>query len=210
MIEQVKNKNQRGRDALKPILWGALLFSVLLLIDMVTKIVADAYLERGEVISIIPGYLELCISYNEGMAFSMGSNAPMPAKVGVVALTGVMFIGMSIFYCTLDKRRTWLRYALVFVVAGGVGNFIDRTIYLLEPTVLAGVRDMVRLKIFVFDFGVCNFADFFIVGGAIALMLALFFFDGAAVYPLTKKYKALAKEMEEKEEAKKAEKQAKK
>ena len=195
---------------MKSILWGVLLFSVLLLIDMVTKIAADAYFERGEVISIIPGYLELCISHNQGMAFSMGSNAPMPAKVGVVALTGVMFIGMSIFYCTLDKRRTWLRYALVFVVAGGVGNFIDRTIYLLDPTVLAGVRDMVRLKIFVFDFGVCNFADFFIVGGAIALMLALFFFDGAAIYPLTKKYKALAKEMEEKEEAKKAEKQAKK
>jgi lipoprotein signal peptidase len=109
----------------------------------------------------------------------------------------------------LDKRRSWLRTSLVFIVAGGIGNFIDRTLYLMDPTMLAGVRDMVRLKIWFMDFGVCNFADFFIVGGAIALMLAIVFFDAWAIYPLTDKYKALVKEYEEKEEAKKREKAGK-
>jgi len=72
------------------------------------------------------------------------------------------------------------------------------------------VRDMVRLKIFMFDFGVCNFADFFIVGGAITLMAAILFFDAGAMFPLTKKYKALSKEYEEREEQKQAKKLAKK
>ena len=42
------------------------------------------------------------------------------------------------------------------------------------------------------------------------LALAMLFFDADAVFPMTKKYKALAKEYEEKEERKKAKKAAQK
>ena len=192
-------------------LWGVLVFALLLLVDMVTKIVADAYFSQDgapERIALIKGSLELCIAYNRGISFSIGSNAPIGAKIALVAGTGVLFVVFAIVYFKIDKRRSWLRWALVFIVAGGVGNLIDRVYYQVwDPASFpAGVRDMVRLKIFTFDFGVCNFADFFIVGGAIALMLSMLFFDSAAVFPLTKKYKALAKEEERKEEEKKAEK----
>ncbi len=199
-------QKEEGMAKMKADLWGMLLLGLLLLVDMLTKIVADAYFSMEgapKVIDIIPGYLDLRMSYNQGIAFSIGSDAPMPAKIALVAGTGVLFMGLLVFFFVLDKRRTWLRVSLVFVVAGGIGNFIDRALYIADPNLLAGVRDMVRLKIWFMDFGVCNFADFFIVGGAIALILALLFFDGAAMYPLTEKYKALAKEMEEREEAKK-------
>ncbi len=199
-------QKEGGTSALKHNLWGMLLLGILLLVDLLTKIVADAYFSMEgtpNVIDIIPGYLDLRMSYNQGIAFSIGSDAPMAAKLALVAGTGVLFVGLLVFYFLLDKRRTWLRVSILFVVAGGIGNFIDRVLYIADPNLLAGVRDMVRLKIWFMDFGVCNFADFFIVGGAIALMLALVFFDGAAMYPLTGKYKALAKEMEAREEAKK-------
>lgn len=206
MNKALKQQNDGGRDALKSNLWGMLLLGVLLLIDMLTKIVADAYFSQEGApssIVLIPGYLDFRISYNTGIAFSMGSNAPTEAKIALVIGTGVIFIGMMVFYFMLDKRRAWLRVALLFVVAGGIGNFIDRILYLVDPSALAGVRDMVRLKILFFDFGVCNFADFFIVGGAIALILSLLFFDASAIYPLTPKYKELAKEYEAREEKKK-------
>ena len=196
-------------------LWGVLVFALLLLIDMVTKIVADAYFSQPDApdkIALIEGYLEFCIARNRGISFSLGSTAPMEAKIALVASTGVLFVVFATVYFKADKRRTWLRWALVFIVAGGVGNLIDRAYYQVwDPnTYPAGVRDMVRLKIFMFDFGVCNFADFFIVGGAIALMLSVLFFDGGAIFPLTKKYKALSKEYEERDEAKKEEKARKK
>ena len=196
-------------------LWGVLVFALLLLIDMVTKIVADAYFSQPDApdkIALIEGYLEFCIARNRGISFSLGSTAPMEAKIALVAGTGVLFVVFAAVYFKADKRRTWLRWALVFIMAGGVGNLIDRAYYQVwDPnTYPAGVRDMVRLKIFMFDFGVCNFADFFIVGGAIALMLSVLFFDGSAIFPLTKKYKALSKEYEERDEAKKAEKARKK
>ena len=207
MEKELKNQNEGGRDALKSNLWGILILCILLLIDMVTKIVADAYFSQAGApssIPLIPGYLEFQIRYNTGIAFSIGSGAPEWAKIALVRGTGVVFVVLAVVYFMLDKRRSWLRMTLIFIVAGGIGNFIDRALYLIDPTMLAGVRDMVRLKIWFMDFGVCNFADFFIVGGAIALMLSLVFFDATAIYPLTKKYKALAKEYEEKEEAKKA------
>ena len=192
-------------------LWGALLFIGLLAVDLVTKVAAKAYFGKGNApIKIIPGYLELCLVYNRGMSFSMGANAPTGAKIAVIAATAVLFVLFGAYYVIMDKRRSWVRTALVFIVAGGVGNLIDRVYYRVwDPTSFGGVRDMVRLKIFMFDFGVCNFADFFIVGGAIALMVAILFFDAGAIYPLTEKYKALSKEYEEKEEKKQEEKREK-
>lgn len=206
-MEKVKNFLKKSWSIW---LWGALLFIGLLAVDLVTKIVADHLWDPGDPsVKIIPGYLELCITYNRGMSFSMGANAGEGAKIAVIALTAVLFVVFGAYFVVMDKRRTWVRVALVFIIAGGVGNLIDRVYYKVweaysaaDPSTWDGVRDMVRLKIFMFDFGVCNFADFFIVGGAIALMVAMLFFDAGAIYPLTKKYKALSKEYEEKEEQK--------
>ena len=94
----------------------------------------------------------------------------------------------------------------MFIVAGGVGNLIDRVHYKVWTDTLYGVRDMVDLSRF--GFAVCNFADFFISAGAVMLVLSLLFFDRDAIFPVGK-YKALAKESEEKQkekENKKAEK----
>lgn len=213
MEKEKKIENVENKYTLKgSCLWGILLFAILLLVDMVTKIVADAYFsaDGNEPIVLIPGYLVLMISYNRGIAFSIGDDAPMAAKIGLVVATAVFFVAFTIVYFKMDKRRTWMRIALVFIIAGGVGNLIDRVYYQVwDPTTSGGVRDMVYLKILMFDFGVCNFADFFIVGGAIALMLSIMFFDPNAMFPLTKKYKVLAKEYEEKEEQKRAAKKQK-
>ena len=198
-------------------LWGALLFIGLLAVDLVTKIWADACFDPGDKpIKIIPGYLEICLVYNRGISFSIGSDASVGAKIALVVATGVMFVAFGAYYVIMDKRRTWVRVALVFIIAGGVGNLIDRVYYQvwepyseLDPSTWDGVRDMVRLKIFMFDFGVCNFADFFIVGGAITLIAAMLFFDAGALFPVTEKYKALSKEYEEKEEKKQEEKREK-
>ena len=62
------------------------------------------------------------------------------------------------------------------------------------PDGAKGVRDMVDvsgIKFGSFNFGICNFADFFITAGAILLILSFLFFDSEALFP-TKKSKALA------------------
>ena len=188
-------------------LWGILVFFILILIDQLTKAFADVIFidESGKpfVYELIPGWVKLTITYNRGISFGIGSTADMSTKIAVVAMTGVMMLGLAILYFKMDKRRSFMRTALVFIVAGGIGNFIDRVYYQVwDPNTLLGVRDMVDLSRF--GFAVCNFADFFITGGAVALVLSILFFDKEAVWPLTKKYKALAQEAADKKEEKEA------
>lgn len=188
--------------------WGVLIFLVLVFIDQLTKLFADAYFSAPNApkeIALIPQWLELRITYNRGISYGMGANTSPVLKIAVVVATGVMMAGLAILYFKLDKRRSWLNTALVFVVSGGIGNLIDRVYYRVwETDGMFGVRDMVDLSRF--GFAVCNFADFFISAGAVMLVLSLLFLDTDAIFPATKKYKALAKEAEEKAEAKKQEK----
>ena len=175
--------------------WGVLLFIILLLIDMLTKLVADAYFSQqpaGTKIDIIPGWISLCITYNRGIAYGIGRNSEEWVKIAVIATTGVLMVGLAVVYFLVDKKRVWFRTALVFIVAGGLGNLIDRVYYQVwDVETLYGVRDMVDLSRF--GFAVCNFADFFICGGAAVMVLSFIFFDKDAMCPLGK-YRALAKE----------------
>ena len=186
-MKKVQNTGLKGSS-----LWGVLIFILLLLVDMITKAVADAYFSAEGApssIDIIPGWISLRITYNRGIAYGMGAGSPTWAKIAVIVGTGVLMVALAIAYFKIDSRRVWLRTAIVFVVAGGLGNLIDRVYYQVwDPNALLGVRDMVDLSRF--GFAVCNFADFFITGGAIILVLALMFFDKDALFP-TEKYQKM-------------------
>lgn len=195
-------KKEKKQSVLKgSSLWGVLLFAVLVLIDMLTKSAAELLLAGGKEYAIIEGWLELRLTFNTGIAYGIGGDATPALKIGVIATTAVIMAALSVAYFLLDKRRSWLRTAFVFIVAGGVGNLIDRVYYKVWASTTMGVRDMVDLSRF--GFAVCNFADFFISAGAVMLVLAFLFFDTDAIFPQGK-YKALQKEAEEKAAKKKA------
>lgn len=175
-------------------LWGTLLFFILILIDQLTKLFADVYFtatDTPDKITLVDGWLWLQMTYNRGISYGLGGNASPALKIAVIALTTLIMAGLSVWYFKIDKDRRFIRTALVFVVAGGVGNLIDRVHYRVwDPaTYPLGVRDMVDLSRF--GFAVCNFADFFITAGAVMLVLSLLFFDKDAVFPIGK-YKKLA------------------
>ncbi len=185
-------------------LWGILLFLILVVSDLVTKIVAEIYFTQPNAptkVDIIPNWIHWCLTYNRGIAYGMGDTSPMWAKLCVIGGTAALMLVCAIVYFKLDKSRGWIRTALVFIVAGGVGNLIDRVYYQVWDisTFPYGVRDMIDLSRF--GFAVCNFADFFITGGAVALVLSLLFFDREAMFPVGK-YRAQAKAAAE-EKAKK-------
>ena len=203
------NEDKKAKEQIKPTmkgsaLWGILIFFLLLFIDQAPKLIADAYFSANPgKIAIIPGWIELCQHYNKGVAFSGLEDAEPWVKILLIIGTGVMMAALAVGYFKIDKRRALLRLAIVFVVAGGLGNLIDRIYFRMwDPTALYGVRDMVRVDLQIADFGVCNFADFFITAGAIMMLLAFLFFDKDAFFPVGK-YKALAKEAEAQAEEKK-------
>ena len=188
-----KINTEKVRDTI----WAALLFCVLLFVDQITKAWADAYFSaqpHGSSITVIPDWVYLCITYNKGISYGLGKNAPEWIKIAVIIGTGVMMCILAVVYFKMDKSRDVIRIAIIFVIAGGVGNLIDRVYYRVwDPNMPwnCGVRDMVDLNSI--GFAVCNFADFFISGGAVALVSAFMFFDKDAIFPLGK-YKEMAED----------------
>lgn len=203
-MEAKTKKSPDKENSGKTWLWGVLLFAVLIFIDQFTKALADACLEPGDCIPVIKGWVNITIVYNRGISYGLGDNAKTWVKIAVIALTGVMMAALTVLYFKVNKSRKFIRIALVFVVAGGVGNLIDRVYYKVwQAGGLYGVRDMVDVSRL--GFAVCNFADFFITAGAIMLVLSFLFFDKDAVFPVGK-YKELrdaeAKEKEKNSGAK--------
>ena len=216
MGKNTKNNNQK--TTIKGHwLWGVLIFFLLILIDLLTKVGAEVYFKiMGEAnIELIPKVIMLTYAENPGIAFSGAADANPAIKLGIVIGTAIIMFAAAVLYFKMDKRRTFFRWCLVFVIAGGVGNLIDRVLFRMWAEDGGGVRDMVYLDFSVWVenifhtgptsflyFGVCNFADFFIVGGAVGMVFAFIFFDTDAFFPIGK-YKVLSAEADEKEQAKK-------
>lgn len=193
MNKDLRKENEKRKNTISA-LWGLFWLIVLLLIDQATKLVADAYLQPGDKIEIIPGWISLCITYNKGIAYGQLGQADAWVKMAIIGATGVLMLVFAIVYFRMDARRSFLRGAMILVIAGGIGNLIDRVYFQVwDVNALYGVRDMVDLSRF--GFAVCNFADFFICIGAVMLVLAILFYDKEALFPCGK-YKELAEEYE--------------
>lgn len=218
MKDKTQKKEKTFKNSLKGSrLWGLMLFVILVIVDQITKIIADVYFSMEgtyDKFILIPGMLEWEMSYNRGIAFGALSNGNPTLKLVIVIMTAVLMAVLAFVYFKMDKNRTLFRLALIFIIAGGIGNFIDRINYGVWDPAYAnggyrdGVRDMLRV-ILLIDFGYCNFADFFIVAGVIMMILSMLFFDTHALYPHGK-YEKLALEATMQENKRKSEKFRKK
>lgn len=180
---------------------GVIVFFALLIVDQLTKIVADARLEEYENGWWLSDILGIQLVYNRGIAYGIGAGSPTWLKFGVIVLTAIVMAALAVAYLLMDEKRKLLRLSFVFISSGGLGNFIDRVMYRVwQEGGARGVRDMVNLSRF--GFAVCNFADFFISAGAVMLVLSLLFFDKDAAFPVGKYKEQAQKEEAEKEKGK--------
>jgi signal peptidase II len=127
-------------------------------IDQLLKAWAVQALAPVGAMPLIPHVIELRFVLNQGMAFSMLSGK----QTLLILVTGVVLIGVAWYLLFRCKGRRLLRSALILVLAGGVGNLIDR--------VLNGeVVDYLNLLFM--RFAVFNFADICVCVGVGLLIL---------------------------------------
>ena len=81
-------------------------------------------------------------------------------------ITAVALGAMFYFFKDTKENEWWLRLAIILLIAGTLGNFIDRL-------TLQYVRDFLDFVIFGYDFPVFNLADVFIVLGVILLIISI-------------------------------------
>lgn len=144
-------------------------FIILLLIalDQLSKLAVLRHLAGGGEVEIIPGFFRLLYVENRGAAFGILQEG-RPLFI-VITLAVIAFLLYGIYF-KRNEVRGMLRVALVLILAGAVGNFIDRLR-------LHFVVDFLSFRFFGHDFAVFNLADSMIVVGTILLMLHVFLGD---------------------------------
>lgn len=141
----------------------AIVAVIALIIDQAVKYwtSANIIVNTGKV-TLIPGFIHLANVHNYGAAFSFLEGA----RWFFVVLC-VLFVALVIFVLAKNIISTPVaRWMAVLVMAGAVGNCIDRI-------VCGYVVDMFEFEFFTFP--VFNVADIFITCGAIAFCLCVLF-----------------------------------
>lgn len=117
-----KYKRKNGRTGKTNIIFF-IMFVLLTCTDQISKQLAVRYL-RGNDISVIPNVLQLHYLENKGAAWGILQNQTWL----LIAITVVVLIVIAyIFYKLPEGKKFWLlRFGLVLLAAGALGNFIDR------------------------------------------------------------------------------------
>ncbi|EJP25823.1 signal peptidase II [Streptococcus anginosus] len=132
----------------------------LIALDQWVKFEIVKNIQLGEVKPFIPKILSLTYLRNTGAAFSILEN-----QQWLFAVITLVVIGAAIWYLSKHiKGSAWLLSGLSLIIAGGIGNFIDRMRQ-------GFVVDMFQLDFI--NFAIFNVADSYLTIGVLVLIVMM-------------------------------------
>lgn len=147
----------------------ALFLPLAVIVDQVTKQIADAQLAGRGLVIVLDGLFMLDYSRNPGAFFSLGADLePTLRRVFFVTATLLaVALVLHLYRRVLEGQRA-LRWGLLLLLAGAVGNLVDRVMY-------GEVIDFLRLHYRdVFYWATFNVADMYICFGLVLLAVDAF------------------------------------
>ncbi len=144
-------------------IWISTLVVVLsVILDQITKIIAESSLKGTDGVIVIPKVLSFSYLENRGAAFGIFSDSRWVFMVfSTVAIVTMIYLIFS-----MRKKHPIFLISLSMLVGGGIGNMIDRIFrgYVID-----------FFKVLFVDFAVFNVADCFVTVGAIILAIYMMF-----------------------------------
>ena len=132
----------------------------LIALDQWVKFEIVKNIQLGEVKPFIPKILSLTYLRNTGAAFSILEN-----QQWLFTVITLVVIGAAIWYLSKHiKGSAWLLSGLSLIIAGGIGNFIDRMRQ-------GFVVDMFQLDFI--NFAIFNVADSYLTIGVLVLIVMM-------------------------------------
>ncbi|MBX9096680.1 signal peptidase II [Streptococcus gordonii] len=133
---------------------------LLIVLDQLVKWAIVSNIKIGEVKGFIPSIMSLTYLQNTGAAFSILEN-----QQWLFTIITLLVIGGAIWYLIKNiKGSFWLISGLILIIAGGLGNFIDR---LRQGFVV----DMFQVDFI--NFAVFNVADTYLTFGVLIMLLVI-------------------------------------
>jgi len=110
-----------------PLRVGYLLISLLILaLDQATKHWATISLRPVVLMEILPGFLRFTYATNRGVAFSLFADSEMDIRYILAGISLLAAIFVLLYQWRIPVRMVRLNLALSLMLAGIVGNLIDR------------------------------------------------------------------------------------
>lgn len=144
---------------------GILIILVLVLLDQLSKQAAVEYLKNSPDLILIPGVLQLHYLENTGAAFSL-----LEGKMTLFYITTPILAALLAYlYLRTPARKRYLPLLIVylFLIAGALGNLIDRILYQY-------VIDFIYFSLI--NFPVFNVADIYVTCSTVVLFLLILFY----------------------------------
>ena len=143
-----------------PILFCAALITV----DQISKYFAYTLLKPIGTITVLEGVFSLTYVENQGAAFGLLQGA----RWFFVVITATIMCGVVYYYLRLPKEKAYnkARFALILIMSGALGNFIDRVR-------IGYVVDFFHARFI--DFPVFNIADSYVVIGVFFAFILFIF-----------------------------------
>lgn len=157
-------------------------------------------------IPIIKNFLYIGGAINPYAAYSFHLfKSELTNRIAYAVISVVMSVGFSWYFAkSYKKLSTWTKVALILIIAGGIGNLIDRCFYWNSTVGFSGVIDWIQIYVKnVPIFGSFNIADSCLVVGIIILIIVLLVDEVKETIAKGKKgeYKYSPEELKEKNES---------
>ena len=140
-------------------IWLAII-AVTVFLDQITKYLTIFFLKPIDTLPLIEDVLHLTYVENTGAAFGMMKDARWVFMV----ISTLAIVGILVYMFWKRPSDKLMCVSLSFIVGGGIGNMIDRTL-------LGYVVDMIDFRLI--NFAVFNVADSFVCVGAGLMILQL-------------------------------------
>ncbi|MCI6089508.1 MAG: signal peptidase II [Solobacterium sp.] len=129
-------------------------------LDQYTKSIILNYFELYQSKTIIDGFFSLTYVQNFGAGFSIMQNA----RTTFLIITPICLVGFTYLFIKSNDKLS--KTALLLMISGTIGNFIDRIVRIY-------VVDFLDFIIFGWDFPIFNVADIFLTIGVCLYIIAL-------------------------------------
>ncbi len=142
--------------------------------DQATKAVAETYLTENQPWSFWGDTFRLQLAHNTGAFLSLGSALPEAWRAGIFSFGVSIFLAVLCAYILFAKVISKLELsALSLLLAGGIGNLVDRIAY-------GYVVDFMNVGIGSLRSGIFNVADVAVSVGIVILLVSALPLSSAA------------------------------
>lgn len=176
-MEKVKAffKKVFTKENLKAFFFSFVWLGVLVFVaDIVSKwMIVKALKDNPAEVMVIKDFFSICFITNDGAAFSLGSDM----RIFWIIVSILLSAALIVYYIKKFKTLTrWMRVSFILMIAGALGNLIDRCFYWENTVGFSGVIDWIWLNIPIIDSTRFNIADASLVVG-VGILLVIIIVD---------------------------------